>query len=93
MIKTKLNKRTSTAYQGTTTDYKNDPDVKQLKAMVKGTGFRVEIRGRKPKMKQTVRNYWTGQVSKRGYNFGGNVVGGLANATEFDVYVYHKSSY
>jgi len=39
------------------------------------TEKRVVVRGRKP---------------KTGYDWAGNVIGGLANATEFDVYVYDR---
>ncbi len=42
---------------------------------------RVVLRGRKPKVKQT-----------RSYDRGGNIVGGLENATEIDVYIYDRRS-
>jgi len=89
MIKTKMDIRTSTSYKGTTTD-RNDPDIVALKESLKGTNFRVCLRGRKAKTKMNVRNYWTGKIHNLSYNFGGNVVGGLDNAKEFDVYVYVK---
>lgn len=51
---------------------------------------RVVIRGRKPIAKQEIRNFWTGQRSIRGYDWAGNVVGGIKNATVYDVYVYNR---
>jgi len=36
---------------------------------------RVVLRGRKP---------------KTGYDFGGNVIGGMLNATEWDIYLYDR---
>lgn len=90
MFKTKTDKRISASYQGTTTD-RNDPAIAALKAEIKGKNLRVCLRGRKPKTKQVVRNFWTGKQGLRGYDFGGNVVGGLDNAQEFDVYVYTRS--
>lgn len=47
---------------------------------------RVVIRGRKPAMKMTV----TGKNSPVSYDLGGNIVGGIANATKYDVYVYDR---
>ena len=51
---------------------------------------RVVLRGRKPIVKTPVRNFWTGQIGFRGYDWGGNIVGGLKNATKIDVYVYDR---
>lgn len=51
---------------------------------------RVVIRGRKPIVKQTVTNYWTGKTGFRGFDWAGNVVGGLSNASKIDVYIYDR---
>jgi hypothetical protein len=73
--------------EGDYSELQNCCTLNALKESLKGTGKYVQLRGRKPKVKQTVRNYWTGQTRFAGYDFGGNVVGGLKNATQFDVYV------
>lgn len=55
-----------------------------------GPSKRVVLRGRKPLEKKVVRNFWTGEESLRSYDWGGNIVGGLANATKYDVYIYDR---
>jgi hypothetical protein len=52
---------------------------------------RVVIRGRKPAVKKIVHNFWTGKCSLRGYDWAGNVIGGIKNATMWDIYVYDRS--
>jgi hypothetical protein len=47
---------------------------------------RVVIRGRKPLIKRQ-RNRTGNFVS---YDFGGNIVGGIMNATVYDVYIYDR---
>lgn len=42
--------------------------------------LRVELRGRKPMIKE----------NGRSYHWGGNIVGGLKNALEADVYIYNR---
>lgn len=42
--------------------------------------LRVELRGRKPMVKE----------NGRSYHWGGNIVGGLKNALEADVYIYNR---
>jgi hypothetical protein len=51
---------------------------------------RVVLRGRKPVVKVPVRNFWTGQMGFRSYDWGGNIVGGIKNATKLDVYIYDR---
>lgn len=51
---------------------------------------RVIVRGREPMVKQEVSNFWTRQTRIAGYDFGGNIVGGLKNATRFDVYILDR---
>ena len=41
---------------------------------------RVVLRGRKPRSK----------INGKSYDWGGNIVGGIANATMIDVYVYNR---
>ena len=50
----------------------------------------VVVRGRKPIVKHRSVEYWTKKVSNSGYDAAGNVVGGIKNAKEFDVYVYTR---
>ena len=52
--------------------------------------YRVCLRGRKPIQKFERRNYWTGKVSKIGYNYSGDVIGGLKNAGAVDVYIWRR---
>ena len=50
--------------------------------------FRVDVKGRKPIQKGVIRNRITGRVIASGsYGYGGNIVGGLANAKFYDVYI------
>lgn len=51
---------------------------------------RVVVRGRKPKVKQTITERWTGKTGFRGFDWAGNVVGGLSNASKIDVYIYDR---
>lgn len=59
-----------------------DPSLKYKK--------RVVVRGRNPKVKHSISNRWTGKISNVSYDFGGNIVGGIANATKLDVYIYDR---
>lgn len=45
---------------------------------------RVRVCGRKPKEKMDI--YGRGRML--GYDWAGNIAGGLANATQYDVYIY-----
>ena len=50
--------------------------------------FRVDVKGRKPIQKGVIRNPITGRIIATGsYGYGGNIVGGLANAQFYDVYI------
>lgn len=50
--------------------------------------FRVDVKGRKPFQKGVIRNPITGRIIATGsYGYGGNIVGGLANAQFYDVYI------
>jgi hypothetical protein len=55
------------------------------------TKMRVCLRGRKPQVKQELYNMWTEESVIRSYDWSGNIVGGLANATKIDVYIYERS--
>jgi len=49
---------------------------------------RVVVRGRRPIVKKEVHNIYTGKTRTLSYDYCGNVVGGLANASSYDVYIY-----
>jgi hypothetical protein len=50
--------------------------------------FRVDVKGRKPFQKGVIRNPITGRIIATGsYGYGGNIIGGLANAQFYDVYI------
>jgi len=99
-----MTKRTSDSYVFTA-DINSAYDMEQIAVLRKAvkimnkaakargeTPKRVELRGRKPAKKAEVRNFWTGKTSARSYDFGGNIVGGIANATKIDVYIYDRRS-
>jgi hypothetical protein len=66
-----------------TCTHRNDPDIDKLKRIVSARNKvnkdqkRVLLRGRVP-------------VDGSKYTWGGNIQGGLDNATRFDVYVYER---
>lgn len=69
--------------------------VSSLNRMLKrktGKTFRVVVRGRKPLVKMHVGRTWCrpGTVNPVSYDFGGNIVGGIANATRLDAYIYER---
>lgn len=87
-------KRKSTSYV-CTLDVNSVSDMETLQAIRKTVRVsnyrspakkRVVIRGRKPATKMTV----CGKVNPVSYDWGGNIVGGIANATKYDVYVYDR---
>lgn len=90
-------KRTS-KYYVFTADVSSAADmlqIEEIKRVVRNTnqfGFsnRVVLKARRPRVKQWMYNPRTGKTSLRGYNNVGDAVGGLANATSIDVYVYKK---
>ncbi len=56
---------------------------------------RVVLRGRKPEVKMEIkRNFWTGETRKGSvsYDWAGNIVGGIKNATKIDVYIYDRGA-
>lgn len=69
--------------------------VKNMNKMLRVDGFgeyqyRVVVRGRKPVEKKKVKNVFTGKTSVRSYDAGGNVIGGIKNATRLDAYIYRR---
>jgi hypothetical protein len=96
-----MTKRTSTSYV-TTLDVNSACDMEELvliKNLVKAinnrnpaTKQRVVLRGRKPIAKQTIFLRWQNRMSTRSYDWAGNIVGGIKNATKIDVYVYDRRS-
>lgn len=69
--------------------------VKNLNKMLKtrtGKTFRIVIRGRKPIVKMPVPRGYINPASKGpvSYTYGGNIVGGLANASKLDAYLYER---
>lgn len=52
--------------------------------------FRVCLRGRKPYKKGTCAHWLFGKATNRSYDFGGNIIGGLANASKIDAYIYRR---
>lgn len=96
-------KRASTSYV-TTLDVNSATDMEILKNIKKSVSVmnyrnpnkkRVVLRGRKPAVKMLAPVYWRhwvhapaiGAVS---YDNFGNIVGGIANATKLDVYIYDR---
>jgi len=62
--------------------------VSVMNRMSKDVKFRVDVKGRKPFQKGVIRNPITGRVIATGsYGYGGNIIGGLANAQFYDVYI------
>jgi hypothetical protein len=54
------------------------------------TPMRIRLALRDPIHKEVVTNHWTHEKGVRGYDFGGNVVGGIKNARKADVYIYER---
>lgn len=92
--------RSSTAYVRTVT-FSDESDMfwlKELRTATSATNaslrkigqrpFRIRLALRAPIKKQVIRNFYTGQTRLAGYDWGGNVVGGIANAAKADVYIY-----
>ena len=96
-----MTKRTSTSYV-TTLDVNSACDMEELvliKNLVKAINARnpykkqrVVLRGRKPEVKMQVPDGWIHKGSRGpvSYNYFGNIVGGIKNATKIDVYVYDR---
>jgi len=94
--------RKSPCYQ-CTVDLSNEVDMKWVKEVrektalvnkslrkIGQTPFRVRLALRDPIRKVTYWNKWTNRKNSRGYDFGGNVYGGIANARKADVYIYER---
>lgn len=90
--------RTSTSYV-TTLDVNSVVDMQTLatiKATVKAVNAhnnkkkRVVLRGRKPQNVGRSVNFWTGKTKIGGYDWAGNVIGGIRNASKLDVYIYDR---
>jgi hypothetical protein len=93
-----MTKRTSTSYV-CTLDVNSVADMQVLETIRKTISIsnnntqnkkRVVVRGRKPIQKKKVHNHWTGKTGFYDYDFCGNIVGGIANATKLDVYIYNR---
>ena len=93
-----MTKRTSTSYV-CTLDVNSCLDMQLLEVIRKTVKIsnnripnkkRVVIRGRKPVVKATCVDRWTGKTGTYSYDFGGNIVGGISNATRLDVYIYDR---
>lgn len=100
------NNRKSTSFIGRF-DFRSPGDMAELemvKNMVRtfnnfqkerGDGYRwrVCLRGRQPFKKMKVeRGYYTpGSVGEVSYNYHGNIVGGIRNASCVDVYIYRRA--
>jgi len=54
------------------------------------TPMRIRLALRDPIRKVTYWNKWTNRKNTSGYDFGGNVVGGIKNARKADVYIYER---
>ena len=89
-----MNKRTSDNFVGRykLTDPYDQATIAGIRAAIKAINntrknqwskqpkLRVEVKGRKPMIKE----------NGRSYHWGGNIVGGIKNALEADVYVYNR---
>lgn len=95
-----MTKRTSKSYVFTA-DTKSAADMMRIDE-VKGavsmlnkmstTKSRVVLRGRKPEVKMIAAAGYFNKASVKpvSYDWGGNIVGGIANATMIDVYIYKR---
>lgn len=82
-----------------TVDINSASDIIQLDTIKKAVAIanknrvnkkRVVLRGRKPIVKGRSVNFWTGKAKFGGYDWAGNVIGGIKNATKLDVYIYDR---
>lgn len=69
--------------------------VKNMNKMLKlstGKTFRIVIRGRKPITKMKLARGYITPASKGpvSFDYSGNIVGGLANASKLDAYLYER---
>ena len=95
-----MTKRTSTSYV-CTLDVNSVADMQSLELIRKTVRLsntrvankkRVVIRGRQPAVKMQAAGGWIHRPSKGlvSYDWAGNIVGGIANATKIDVYIYDR---
>jgi len=84
-----------------TVDVNSAVDIQQLDIIKKAVSIanknrtdkqRVVLRGRKPLVKMVAKGgyYYPGSVRPVSYDWGGNIVGGIKNATKLDVYIYRR---
>lgn len=101
-----MKNRVSESYIGTfkTLDKNFDGDIESIRLRVKGMNadekeagsdlrYRMVLRGRRPfkKMIKVHPHYeWMNTPNPVSYDYFGNIVGGLENASEVDVYVYER---
>ena len=52
--------------------------------------FRVCVRGREPFEKGSCSHWLFGKADNRSYDWAGNCIGGIANASRLDVYLYRR---
>lgn len=69
--------------------------IKEFNRTVRELGYSesqkvVCAKGRRPKVKYMVYNRYTNKATLRSYNYSGDIVGGLENATEIDIYLRNK---
>jgi|SaaInl5LU_22_DNA_1037371.scaffolds.fasta_scaffold02332_11 hypothetical protein len=98
---TKTSLRYSRSYIGTI-DFSNQSDLDML-AKLKDFVYnqvnqycerklRIVVRGRQPKVKMVAPQGYCvpGSVGPVKYNYHGNIVGGIQNATQADIYIYKR---
>ena len=98
MINVNMKNRYSDNYIGSayTKDSNYDEYLAEAKAIFKAAQaasskkLRLVKRGREPFVKQEVRNPWFGYVRTLSYDWGGNVVGGIKNASRIDFYILER---
>ena len=98
MLKVNMKNRYSNSYIGSayTKDAKYGEYLAEAKAIFKEAQaksdkkLRLVKRGREPFVKQEVRNPWFGYVRTLSYDWGGNVVGGIKNASRIDFYILDR---
>jgi hypothetical protein len=52
--------------------------------------YRIRVCGREPINKGEAKHWIFGTRKNVGYDWGGNVIGGIANANRLDVYIYRR---
>lgn len=98
MIKVNTEKRYSNSYIGSayvddSTFNKSLAEAKSIyKAMQAKSkkALRLVKRGREPKVKGECSHWIHGTATNRAYDWGGNIVGGINNASRIDFYVYNR---